>query len=135
MLMPSVWNPFKDLELWKEDDFFPAANEMKSDIKELDDHFEIAVDVPGFSKEDIKAELRDGLLTISATKSQEHEEKDKEGRFIRQERRVGSCSRSFRVGKSCNPEDIKAEFSNGVLHVTIPKEEEKEEEKKLIEIQ
>ena len=85
------------------------------------------VDLPGYKKEDIKAELKDGTLTISASTNTEKEDKDKDGKFIRRERFSGSCSRSFYVGENLDQEDIKAKFENGILKLFVPKKEAKPE--------
>ena len=101
-----------------------AKNLMKIDVKENDHDFEIFVDLPGFKKEDLKLDLTDGYITISANKTLDEEDKKK---YIRKERFYGSVSRSFYVGDSINKEDIKAKFDNGVLTLSIPKVEPKEE--------
>ena len=101
-----------------------AKNLMKTDVKENDHDFEIFVDLPGFKKEDLKLDLTDGYITISANKTLEEEDKKK---YIRKERFYGSVSRSFYVGESVKKEDIKAKFDNGVLTLSIPKVEPKEE--------
>ena len=101
-----------------------AKNLMKIDVKENDHDFEIFVDLPGFKKEDLKLDLTDGYITISANKTLDEEDKKK---YIRKERFYGSVSRSFYVGDSVKKEDIKAKFDNGVLTLSIPKVEPKEE--------
>ena len=101
-----------------------AKNLMKTDVKENDHDFEIFVDLPGFKKEDLKLDLTDGYITISANKTLDEEDKKK---YIRKERFYGSVSRSFYVGDSIKKEDIKAKFDNGVLTLSIPKVEPKEE--------
>ena len=110
---------------------------MKTDVKENETGFELNIDLPGYGKEDVTAELKDGYLTINATKKAENDEKDKNGKFLRRERFYGSCSRSFYVGKQVTEEDIKAKFENGVLIVSIPKKEDqpKVEQKKYIPIE
>lgn len=114
----------------------PFNGLMKTDVKELEDGFELEIDLPGYGKEDVTAELKDGYLTISASKKTEDEDKDAKGRYIRRERFYGSCSRSFYVGKQVTEEDIKARFENGILIVNVPKKENqpKIEEKKYITI-
>ena len=109
---------------------------MKTDVKETEGGFALAIDLPGFKKDDIRAELKDGYLTVSVEKNTEENEKDEEGRFIRRERYVGRMSRSFYVGKDLQQEDIKAKFEEGVLKLDIPKidETKKEAEQKLIAI-
>lgn len=82
------------------------------------------MNLPGFTKEDVKAELKEGYLTITASTNSSDEEKDKKGRYIRRERYSGTCSRQFYVGEKVTEEDIKAKFENGTLKLTIPKKEE-----------
>jgi HSP20 family molecular chaperone IbpA len=150
MLYPSIFN--KNLF----DDFvdfdFPAFGEfgdvdkklygkhaphvMKTDVKEHDDKFEVAIDLPGFKKDEIQLELQNGYLSISASKGVDKEEKDKKGKLIRQERYSGAMQRSFYVGKGITEEDIKAKFEDGVLKLDIPKKEApKVPEKKTIMIE
>ena len=114
-----------------------AHNVMKTDIKETDDNYELIVDLPGFKKEDVKLDLDNGYLTISAQRNEELDDKDNEGRYIRQERATGSCARSFYVGKELEPKDISAKFENGILTLHLPKAEAKKLEPKqtLIEIE
>ncbi len=100
-----------------------AKNLMKTDIKEHKNCYKIAVDLPGFKKDEIKVELKDGYLTVSAAKGLDKDEEDK-GRFIRRERYAGACSRSFYVGDVTNDE-IKCKFEFGVLTITLPKRDKK----------
>ena len=100
-----------------------AARMMKTDIKEKKDSYEIIMDLPGFKKEEVQVSLEDGCLTVSAVKGQEAESGGEEGRYIRQERYEGACSRSFYVGDAVQKEDIKAEFRHGILKLFIPKRE------------
>lgn len=105
---------------------------MRTDIKELDNSYELSVDLPGFKKEDIKANLKDGYLTIFVETVKENEEN---GKFVRRERYVGKMSRSYFVGEGLTEEDINAKFDNGVLKIDFPKEAPKKlEEQKYIEI-
>ena len=101
-----------------------GRNLMKTDIRETDDakSYRLAVDLPGFKKEEIRLDLKDGYLTISAEKGLDKDEEDKKGRLLRQERYAGSCSRSFYVG-DVKPEDVKAKYESGVLSVLVPKED------------
>ncbi|MBR1864751.1 MAG: Hsp20/alpha crystallin family protein [Ruminococcus sp.] len=129
------------------DDFFdldfpqrrpqPPVQPMKTDVKETAEGYELAVDLPGVKKEDVKAELNNGYLTVSATVSTNNDEKDKEGKYIRRERYTGSYSRSYFVGDQIKEEDIKAKFENGVLILNVPKKDPKKEipEKKFIAIE
>ena len=99
------------------------ANIMKTDIKEHDGGYELTVDLPGVKKDDIKADLNDGYLTITAENNSSKDEKDEKGKYICRERYSGSYSRSFYVGDSVTEEDIKAKFENGTLTMDIPKKE------------
>ncbi len=96
---------------------------MKADVQELDNAYQIDLDLPGFKKEDLHAELKDGYLTIKATREDKNEEKDTQGRYIRQERYTGHYQRSFYVGDDITQEDVHAAFENGVLKLTVPKKE------------
>ena len=109
---------------------------MKTDIKETEGGFDLAIELPGYTKEDVQAELKDGYMTITATKKDEKEEKDDNGKYIRRERFYGNCSRSFYVGEQVDETDIKANFENGILKVFVPKKEDAPEvpEKKFIQI-
>ena len=103
-----------------------ASRIMKTDIKEKKDSYELEVDLPGFTKDEINASIEDGYLTISAAKGLDKDEKEKEtGRYIRRERYAGACSRSFYVGKEVHQDDIKAEFKHGILTLFVPKKEAK----------
>ena len=115
-----------------------ASRIMKTDIKEKIDSYELEVDLPGFTKDEINASIEDGYLTISAAKGLDKDEKEKDsGKYIRKERYAGACQRSFYVGEGVKQEDVKAEFKHGILKLTVPKKEpEKEvEEKKYIAIE
>ncbi len=129
------------------DDFFgtfarPASKTaylymlMGTDIKENDDGYELSIELPGYKKEDVKAELKDGYLTVSAQTSKENNEEEN-GKYIRRERYVGSCSRSYYVGKDVKQENIKARFEDGILKISIPKPqlEAPKEENHLIAIE
>ena len=95
---------------------------MKTDIHENDANYLVEMELPGYKKEDIKADLKDGYLTITASRNEAKEEHDSKGKCIRKERYMGSCSRSFYVGKELTQDDIKAAFSDGILRLSIPKE-------------
>ena len=103
-----------------------GRNLMKTDMRETDDAkaYRLGVDLPGFKKDEISLDLKDGYLTISAEKGLDKDEEDKKGRVLRQERYAGSCSRSFYVG-DVKPEDVKAKYESGVLTVLVPKEDVK----------
>ncbi len=142
MLMPSI---FRENLL---DDFFgypfrkysygEDMNEMmKTDVKDTENGYEVTMNLPGVKKENVKAELKDGYLTVSASSQSDNEEKDQNSRYIRRERYSGSCSRSFYVGEEIKQEDIKAKFEDGTLKLFIPKRDEKPavEDKKYIAIE
>ena len=139
MLMPSIFGEnlfddwFNDFPFYSDKEMKDvekklygkkAGRIMKTDVKEHDDSYELIIDIPGFSKDEIKASLDNGYLTSSAAKGLDKEEKDKEsGRYIRRERYAGACQRSFYVGEGVKQEDIKAEFKHGILRLTVPKKE------------
>ncbi len=113
-----------------------AARVMKTDLKEHDDGYELAIDLPGFKKEQIDLQLQNGYLTISATKGLEEESKNRKGKIVHQERYSGSMTRSFYIGEEVKEEDVKAKFENGVLTLDFPKEKTiKLPEKKTIQIE
>ena len=103
-----------------------AKNLMKTDVRELDGSYELDVDLPGFKKDEVNLELKDGYLTIQAAKGLDKEEPEKKGKYIRQERYAGACSRSFYVGEHVEPEDIRAKFENGILQISLPKAAKKQ---------
>ena len=94
---------------------------MRTDIKDLGNAYEMTMNLPGIKKENVKAELKDGYLTISASSASRNEEKDSNGVYIRRERYAGTCSRSFYVGEDVKQEDIKARFEDGTLKLQVPK--------------
>lgn len=98
---------------------------MQTDVEETETGYEVSMNLPGFEKKDVKAELKEGYLTITASTSQNNDEKDKTGKYIRKERYSGTCSRSFYVGEDVTQQDIKARFENGVLKLSIPKKDAK----------
>ncbi len=125
MLMPSLFDEFFD-------DFarpaksvvrynYPANAVMKTDVKEDENGYHLDIELPGYKKDDIKAELKEGYMTITATKAEDKDEKDKKGNYIRRERYQGTSSRSFYVGEEVKEEDIKAKFEDGILKVFVPK--------------
>ena len=143
MMMPSIFgNNFVDDVF---DDMFPFAGNyttanydlMKTDVKDAGDHYELEMEMPGVKKEDVKAELKDGYLTVSAETNTKKDEKAEDGKYIRRERYSGSCSRSFYVGDGVKQEDIKAKFEDGTLKLFVPKEAAKPavEQKKYISIE
>ena len=116
--MFTMWNNSRDPLYGKH-----AKNLMKTDVRELDHSYEVDIDLPGFQKDEVNLELRDGYLTVSASKGLNKEQKDEEGRYIRQERYSGACSRSFYVG-DVKPEEVHAKYEDGILKLSVPKVEE-----------
>ena len=102
-----------------------AKNLMKTDVRETENSYELDVDLPGFKKDEVKVALQDGYLTISAAKGLDKDEEDQKGRYIRQERYAGACSRSFYVG-DVKPEEVAAKYAHGVLKISLPKASQKE---------
>ena len=141
MLMPSIFGEnlfddfFDDFPFYTDRDirntekklYGKHANHiMKTDVKELDNGYEVMIDLPGFKKDEVKASLENGYLTISAAKGLDKDEKEKDtGRYIRRERYAGACSRSFYVGDNVRQEDIKAEFKHVILKLFVPKKQAK----------
>ena len=137
MLMPSIFgeNLFDDLfdfpfydDSKAEKKLYGrhAKNLMKTDLKEMDNGYELIIDLPGFQKDEIKVSLDNGYLSIAAAKGLDKDEQDKDtGKYIRRERYAGSCERSFYVGEDMTEEDIKGEFKHGILKLFVPKKEAK----------
>ena len=134
MLMPRK-NDFDIFGGFFDDSFFNESRQkeiMKTDIKEGENEYTLEIEMPGIKKENVKIELSKGYITISAENNNEVEEKEKN--YIRKERRYGSFTRSFYVGDKVEMNDINASMDNGILSITVPKEESEEPEKKYIEI-
>lgn len=134
MLVPSIFGEdlFDDLF----DDFArptrsvvrystPTTNVMRTDIRETDTGYELDIDLPGYKKEDVQAELKDGYLTITAKTENSNDGKDANGKYIRRERYSGTCSRAFYVGEDITQQDIGARFENGILKLSVPKKDAK----------
>ena len=102
-----------------------AKNLMKTDVRETEDTYEVDIDLPGFKKDEITVDLKEGYLTIQAAKGLDKDEQDKKGKYIRQERYAGACSRSFYVG-DIKPEDVSAKYEDGILKISLPKAGKKE---------
>ncbi|MBP5154551.1 MAG: Hsp20/alpha crystallin family protein [Lachnospiraceae bacterium] len=112
-----------------------ALGLMKTDVRETSDSYLVDIDLPGFRKEDVKASLKEGYLTVTATR-EENRNADTENRYLRRERYMGSVSRSFYVGEALTEADIKARFEDGILKITLPKKDEKKaEENRFITIE
>ena len=113
-----------------------AKEMMKTDVRETEDSYVLDIDLPGFKKDELQVELENGYLTIRAEKGLDKDETDKNGKYIRQERYTGACSRSFYVGTNIQPEDISAKYEGGVLRLSVPKNVKKQlPEKKIIAIE
>ena len=109
---------------------------MRTDVKELENGYELSIDLPGYKKDEVQLELKKGYLTVKAETAKKVDEKDEAGKYIRRERYTGSMQRSFYVGDRLTEEDIKAKFENGILMISVPKQEQKKvEEKKYITIE
>ncbi len=142
MMMPSIFgeNLFDELfnfptvdDFWGKRSFQNGSGTtamMKTDVKEKENGYEVAIDLPGLKKEEVSAKLEDGYLTISAQKDVNNDEKDEDGKYIRRERYTGQCRRSFYVGEAVDEEEIKARFEDGILKLEIPKKDVKAIEKK-----
>lgn len=153
MLMPSIFGEDLFDNFMKDFPFFDdntesnvekklygrrGKNLMKTDIKETEGGYELEMDLPGFTKDEIKVSLENGYMTISAAKGLDKDEQDKKsGRYIRKERYAGSCERSFYVGEDITEEDIKGEFKHGILKLFVLKKEAKPavEQKKYVSIE
>ena len=152
MLMPSIFGqslfddfmsdfPFDNRDMEKMERKLyghHAKNVMKTDIKEVENGYEFEIDLPGFTKDEVTAELKDGYLTITASKGVDKDEQEKDtGKYIRKERYAGACERSFYVGEDVTEEDIKAQFQHGILKLFVPKKEAqpKVENKKYVAIE
>lgn len=93
---------------------------FRTDIRDAGDRFILEAELPGFNKEDISLDLKDGILTISASHSENKEDQDKKGQYLRRERRYGSFSRSFDV-TGIDENGITAAYNNGILELSLPK--------------
>src|SRR5574344_1310598 len=138
-MMPSIFGENLFDELF--DDDFPmipmrsirnplygknAQNLMTTEVRQNENTYELDVDLPGFKKDEVQLDLKDGYLTISAAKGLDKDQEDKKGKYIRQERYAGACSRSFFVGEGIEPRDVSAKFEDGILRVSLPKRVKKE---------
>ena len=111
-----------------------AARIMKTDVREKKDGYEVDVDLPGFRKDQIKIELENGYLTVSAEKNETEEEGKETSKYLRKECRV-SCQRSYYVGDDVEVESVKAKYDNGMLELTVPKAAPKQIETRSIAIE
>ena len=122
------------------DDFFRPMfydehlDSMRTDIKETDKDYQLSIEMPGFKKDEIKVSLENGYLTVSAEKNEQQEEGGENAKYLRKECRV-SCQRSYYVGDQVQEEAVKAKYENGMLLLTVPKEEPKKLAAKSIAIE
>ena len=135
--VPSIFgeNLFDDFMSFPFDDPFfsrkpakqerPAQHLMKTDIRETEGGYLLDIDLPGYAKEDVKLSLKEGYLTVKASKTENNDEKDEEGNYIRRERYTGSMSRTFYVGNAVRPDEIKAKYEDGILQLSVPKKDPK----------
>ena len=143
MLMPSIfgenlfdddWMSFPfDRDFWgKKNPLYGkhAQNMMKTDIRETEGTYELDVDLPGFKKDEIRIQLKDGYLTLSAAKGLDKDQKDEKGSYIRRERYAGAMQRSFYVGEAVTQDEIHAKYEDGILKISIPKKDLKKVEHK-----
>ncbi len=148
MMMPSIFGEDLFHDFQRLDGFFVsdidrklctgkrAGHVMSTDIREHEDGYELSVDLPGFKKNEVSAELKDGYLVISAAKGLDKDEKDEKGKYIRRERYAGNMSRSFYVGEGITEQDIHGKFEDGILTLHIPKQDKKQvEEKRYVTIE
>lgn len=100
-----------------------SKNMMKTDVRETENSYELDIDLPGFKKDDISVQLDNGYLSIRAAKGLDKDEEQKDGQYIRRERYAGSMSRTFYVGNTLTQNDIHAKFEDGILKLSVPKQE------------
>ena len=130
----SVYNPFQDFDDLERAFFSDRSlGELKTDIKDTGDSYTLEADLPGFKKEDIKVDIDDDILVIKAEHSEDKDEKNDNGDYIRRERYYGSYTRSFNVSE-INVDGITASYENGVLTLTMPKKVPVKPESKHLEI-
>ncbi|MCD8023017.1 MAG: Hsp20/alpha crystallin family protein [Lachnospiraceae bacterium] len=145
MLTPSIFreNLWND---WMEDPFaeFDGMNHgrrgehvMRTDVREKEHEFEVDIELPGYKKDEVKAELKDGYLTVTASQAVNHDQKNAEGKYVRRERYAGNMSRSFYVGEYVTQQEIRAKFEDGILTLQIPKKDPRKqaEEKHYVTIE
>ena len=130
----ATYDPFKEMEEMERRFFGNRTPIFKTDIRETEQAYILEADLPGFSKEDIRAEIKNGYLTIVAEKKKENEERNERNNYIRRERSYGSVKRSFDLSGIC-AEKITAAYKDGVLTLTLPKEEIKKDEPRRLDIQ
>ena len=129
-----AFNPFRDIEDFERSFFTRSADaDFKTDITETENAYILEAELPGFRKEDIKVDIDNNYLTISAERNTEREEKDNSGNVIRRERSYGTFSRSFDI-TGVQPDKIEAAYENGILKLELPKKEESIPKSRRLEI-
>ena len=127
-----IWNPFRDFEK----DFFKGfgnVSHCRTDIRDEGDKYLLECEMPGFDKNDIKIDIHGSTLTLCAERKSENDKKNNSGEYIRRERSYGSYCRSFDIS-NINESAIDAEYTNGILKLTLPKKEKEQPQTKRIEI-
>lgn len=127
-----IWNPFRDFEK----EFFKGfgtVGQCRTDIKDEGDKYLLECEMPGFDKKDIKIDINGSTLTLCAEHKTERDEKNSAGEYIRRERSFGSYCRSFDIS-NIDENTISAEYTNGILKLTLPKKEKEQPQVKRIEI-
>ena len=128
----SAYDPWKEMEEFEKRFFGQRTPAMKTDIREADGAYILEAELPGFTREDIHAEIKNGYLTIRAERKSESE--DNKENYLRRERSFGSFSRTFDL-EGIDANAISASFKNGVLTLELPKLAPKAEEARKVEIQ
>ncbi len=130
----SAYDPFKEIEEMEKRYFGSSVTGFKTDIRETSDAYILEADLPGFSKDEIHAEIKQGYLTIHAEHNSTEENKDDQNNYIRRERSRCSYSRSFDLS-GIRADEITASYKDGVLSLTLPKAETKKEEARKLTIE
>ena len=116
----NLFNAFDNFER----SFFGNSNvdlpAFRTDIRDAGDKYLLDAELPGFNKEDISLDIKDGILTITAEHNESNDQKDDKGNYIRRERRYGSFRRSFDIS-SIDENTISASYQNGILELSLPK--------------
>ncbi len=127
----AAYDPFKEMEEFEKRLFGERTPAMKTDIRETENSYILEAELPGFSRDDIHAEIKNGYITIRAERSSEGESKERN--YIRRERSYGSYQRTFDL-EGIDTESIAASFKDGILTLTLPKLIKKDEKERKIEI-
>ena len=131
-----TYDPFREMEDMQRRFFGSGMNELggiRTDIQDKGDHYLLEADLPGFKKDDIHIDVENGMMTITAERHSEHEEKDKQGNYVRCERSYGSYQRSFDLS-GIDEDNLQATYADGVLKLTLPKAKEQKPETHSVKI-